>query len=120
LEKRVVLQRLQKSFTPLSKGVVYYTIISAFNSLRLTDREIQLLAYTNFRGTISSITAKNQFCNIYDTSLATVNNLISKLKKKKLLVKTGGKICVNHVLNINLKDKAILHIKLNNATEEVT
>lgn len=118
MERKVVIQKLQKNLSPTTKRIVYYTIISTLNSLRLTEREIQLLAYTNMRGSISAITAKNQFCSLYNTSIPTVNNLISKLKKKQLLVKSAGRICVNEKINIDLRNQTVLNINLTDVPEE--
>ena len=59
----------------------YYTILSAINSLQLTEREIQLIAYTAIKGNISYREYRDQFCKEHNTSSPTINNIISKLKK---------------------------------------
>lgn len=117
----ITIQEIHKTSEDLQKGIIYYQIVSAINNLSLTQREIELLAYTNKRGTISSITSKKGYISVFGSSLATVNNMICKLKKKKLLIKANRKITVNPQLSPNLSLPIVLKIVLKNdkkTTEE--
>jgi hypothetical protein len=107
------VQSINKDCDSLEKGMTYYTIISIVLNLELTPREIELLSFTNKRGNISSITAKNAYINIFGSSLATVNNMISKLRKRGLLVKDNKKIVVNSKMSPDLDSKIVLQISLN-------
>lgn len=76
----------------------YYSVISTINHLKLTQREIQLIAFTSIKGNISYSSIREEFCVKYKSSGATINNMISKLKKLRVFVKDGGKVKVNPVL----------------------
>jgi hypothetical protein len=90
----------------------YYDIVSSLNSLNLTKREIQLVAYTAIHGNISYTHIKNDFCAKYDTSVQTIYNIVSKLMKLKVFVKDNRKIKVNPVLALKFNDDIRLEITL--------
>jgi TATA-box binding protein (TBP) (component of TFIID and TFIIIB) len=90
----------------------YYTLLSAVNSLGLTEREIQLVAFTAIKGNISYANIREEFCKKYESSSATINNIISKLKKINVLVKDGGKVKVNNVIVLDFTKDITLEIKM--------
>jgi len=90
----------------------YFSIISTINDLGMTEREIQLVAYTALHGNISYKHLKEEFCSLYNSSIPTINNMISKLKKVKVLVKMDGKIKINPLLSLNFKKDVSLVITL--------
>jgi hypothetical protein len=90
----------------------YYTLLSAVNSLGLTEREIQLIAFTAIKGNISYANIREEFCKKYNSSSATINNIISKLKKLNVLVKDGGKVKVNNVIVLDFAKDITLEIKM--------
>ena len=90
----------------------YYTLLSAVNSLGLTEREIQLIAFTAIKGNISYANIREEFCKKYNSSSATINNIISKLKKLNVLVKDGGKVKVNNVIVLDFTKDITLEIKM--------
>jgi DNA-binding MarR family transcriptional regulator len=112
--KKTIVQKLKliknDSFLLAEK---YYAILSAINDLKLTQREIQLIAFTAISGNMSYKYIREDFCKKYDTTSATINNIISKLKKMGVLVKNGSKIKVNPVILLNFSnDDVILEVKL--------
>lgn len=110
-----VIQVLKKtSKDEVEKAVKYYSLLSVWNNLKLTQREIQLLAYTAIRGTISSLSSKEDFSRSFGSSPATINNMISKLKDLSLLVKGSGKYKVNEKINLDFSKDIILGFKLFN------
>ena len=111
--KTVVVQRLQKSLDDeYVLAEKYYSILSALNNLNLTKREIELVAYTAVRGTISYANTRNEFCKKYETTTATINNIVSKLKKVGIFVKEAGKIRVNPVIVVDFRKDLSLVVKL--------
>jgi len=90
----------------------YYNVLSSVNNLKLTQREIQLVAFTAIKGNISYANIREEFCNKYDTTNPTINNIISKLKKLKILVKDGTKVKVNPIIILPFSKDVILEIKL--------
>jgi predicted HTH transcriptional regulator len=111
----MVLQKLKKDVKDeFSKAEYYYSIISVVNNLNLTEREIQLVAFTSVKGNITYANVREEFCKKYNTSSATINNIISKLKKLKIFVKEEGKVKVNPVIVLNFSSPVILQIQLGN------
>lgn len=109
----MIVQRLKKLIPQdVSVAERYFAIISAFNQLGLTDREIQLMGYIVTSGSITVPSHRTQFCDVYKTTSATVNNMVSKLKKKNLLVKVDGKIVVNPIISLDFSKDVQLEIKL--------
>lgn len=111
--KPIILQRLKHVEQDVFlRAQRYYMILSAVNHLKLTEREIQLIAFTAVRGNISYSNNREEFCTLYKSSPPTINNLISKLKKTGILIKDGTKIKVNPVISLDFEKDITLEIKL--------
>jgi len=107
----MILQRLNSPVeSSLQLAEKYYSVISAINDLKLTPREIQLIAFTSIRGNMSYTNIREEFCEMYSTSSPTINNIISKLKKKGILVKDKGKIKVHPIIALDFKNDVKLEI----------
>ena len=109
----MVAQKIVKAFTPMEKAIVYFKVISALNDLHLSDREVQLLAFMAVRGTISNPAAREDFCKMYSTTKATVGNLLSKLRRMKLIFSEGKRVKLTPALTLDFTQDMILQIKLN-------
>jgi hypothetical protein len=108
-----IVQRLKNSVdSDVSLAEKYYRIISAVNSLRLTNREVQLIAFAATRGNISYANIRKAFCEKYGSTPAAINNIVSKLKKMGILIKDGTKVKVNPVILLNFEKDIILQISL--------
>ena len=90
----------------------YYTLLSAVNNLKLTQRELQLIAFTAIRGNISYANIRKDFCEKYGTTNPSINNIISRLKKLGILVKDGTKVKVNPQILLNFEHDITLEIRL--------
>lgn len=90
----------------------YYSVLSAINGLKLTQREIQLVAFTAVKGSMSFANVRDEFCKKYETTSPTINNMISKLKKMGILTKTNGKIKVNPIIQLDFSQDITLQIRL--------
>ena len=113
MEGIILVQKLRKKENDVfSLAERYYTILSAVNDLHLTEREIQLIAFTAVKGNISYANIREEFCNKHNTSSATINNIISKLKKIGVLIKDGTKVKVNPVIILDFNKNISLEIKL--------
>jgi hypothetical protein len=112
--RNVVLQKLKKK----ENGDVmllaerYYTILSAVNNLKLTQREIQLIGFTAVKGNISYGSIREEFCKKHNTSNASINNIISRLKRMGVLVKDASKVKVNPKILLNFENDVVLEIRL--------
>jgi DNA-binding MarR family transcriptional regulator len=109
----MILQRLKKELTnDIDISYRYYSVLSALNDLFLTKREIQLISFISVFGSISLNENREKFCNSYKTTSATVNNMISKLKRRNLLIKKDGKIVVNPIISLDFSKDVSLEIKI--------
>ena len=114
-----VVQQLQS--TQVDEYAVaekYYGILSAINNLGLTKREIELIAFTAVKGSISYANHRAELCEKYNTTTATINNIVSKLKKVSVFIKEDGKIQVNPIIVVDFKKNLNLLIKIIHEEEE--
>lgn len=113
VNKKIIVQKLKKAETDVYESAQrYYSILSAVNNLGLTERELQLVAFTAVKGNISYKYIREEFCQKYKSSAPTINNIISKLKKLGVLVKDGSKIKVNPVITLDFENDVVLEIKI--------
>ena len=111
----VSVQKIKKGYGQnMDRAIAYYSMISVLNQFSLTTRELQLLAFTALRGSITNPAAREDFCQTYKTSQATINNIISKLRKLKLFVKEQNKIRVHPALALDFSSPIVLQIVLSN------
>lgn len=114
---QIIAQKIHKEYSkPIDLAIVYYQILSDLNNLNLSKREIELIAHTAIRGVISSITSKEEYIKKFGSSKATVNNMISKLTRMKLFIKTENKIEVNKQICPDFSKKNLvlqLNLKIN-------
>lgn len=113
MEKKIILQKLRKDVDDqFALAEKYYSILSAINNLGLTQREIQLVAFTAIKGNITYANVREEFCKKYKTTSPTINNIISKLKKLGIFIKETGKVKINPVIVIDFTKDLTLEIKL--------
>jgi len=109
----MIVQRLKKeAVNGVSIAEKYYSILSVLNDMGLTSRDIQLVAFTAINGNIASRDNKQIFCMEYDTTMATVNNIVSKMRRLGLFVKKDKMIQVNPLVNLDFQKGLNLDIKL--------
>lgn len=109
----MIVQRLRKGVsTDIQLAEKYYSILSAVNSLNLTQREIQLVAFTAIKGNITYANVREEFCKTHNTTSPTINNIISKLKKIGIFIKESGKVKINPKIVIDFKKDVTLGITL--------
>lgn len=115
MEPRTLTKQTIRINTPsvLDIAVKYYTILSVLGDMHLTPRELQLLAFTATRGSISSGGAKKQFIELFGTSKNTIENLKGSLKDKGLIVKDDDdNYRVASHLRRNFKNLACLRLDI--------
>lgn len=95
----------------------YFQILSVLNNLGLSKGDISLLTFTLVKGNISDTHIKDEYCKEYNTTRATINNIVDRLKKKNILHKKDKKIFVNPVLSkLSFDDSFSLVIVINKDT----
>ncbi len=108
-----IVQRLKTSVLDnYALAEKYYRLLSAVNDLKLTNREVQLIAFTAIKGNISYANIRKEFCDKYDSTPPAINNIISKLKKMGVFVKDGTKVKVNPVILLNFEKDIVLQITI--------
>lgn len=90
----------------------YYSILFSVNGINVTEREIQLVSFIAVNGSISYKHNKEEFCKQYNTSAATINNMVSRLKQLNILIKDDGKIKVLPTIALDFKKNIGLQIVL--------
>jgi len=109
----IIVQRLKKVIVrDIDVAEKYYAILSTLNGFELTERELQLMAFIAVEGSVSVSERRVKFCEDFKTTSATVNNMVSKLKKKQLLIKREGHIVVNPLITLDFKRDLQLEIKM--------
>jgi len=109
----MIVQSLKKVVdTDMQLAEKYYSILFTINNLHLTEREIQLIAFTAIKGNITYANVREEFCKTYNSTSPTINNIVSKLKRLGIFVKENGKVKINPKIIIDFKKDLMLNIKL--------
>lgn len=109
----IIIQKLKRAVaSEIELAEKYYAFLSSLNGLNLAPREIQLVAFAAIKGNISNNNVREEFIKTYDSSEATITNIICRLKKIKVIVKEGGKNKVNPQIVVDFKKDIILQITL--------
>lgn len=109
----MIIQRLKKVYKEdFLIAEKYYSVLSVINGFDLTERELQLIAFIAVYGSVSIDEKRKDFCERFNTTRATVNNMVSRLKKKQLLIKREGRIVVNSLISLDFRKDLQLEIKL--------
>ena len=109
----MIVQSLKKDVkTDMQLAEKYYSVLFTINNLHLTEREIQLIAFTAIKGNITYANVREEFCKTYNSTSPTINNIVSKLKRLGIFVKENGKVKVNPKICIDFKKDLMLNIKL--------
>lgn len=110
----VIVQEITKMVkTDVEQGMKYYSVLSALNNLELTNRQIQLLAFTAIRGTITPLSARQEFVELFDSSLNSIENIKGKLVRMGLIVKIGEMYKILPSIDLDFKKDIVLKIQLN-------
>jgi hypothetical protein len=113
----MIVQRFKrKERDKFSSVKKYYSILFSINEINVTEREIQLVSFIALNGSISYKHVKEEFCKEFNTSNATINNLVSGLKKLGILIKDDGKIKILPAIQLDFSKNIVLQITLENET----
>ena len=113
-EKQVIVKTIKKTYdSKIKAGITWFKFISAINDIKLTPRELQLLSFINYRGTISSTSSKKDFCTAFNSSVGTISNITARLLKKKLLVKEKSKIKLHPALRVDFSSNFVVRFFIN-------
>ena len=115
MDKDVIIQKISSpSESVFQKAVKYYSVLFTLKGISIPDMQMNILAFTAVRGSISSGGAKEKFIEMFPTTTkASIGNVVFQLKKKGYLIKRDKKIIVNPSIYLDFKRPIILQIKLN-------
>jgi hypothetical protein len=109
----MIVQSLKRNISSdVELAEKYYNVLFIINNIHLTEREIQLVAFTAIKGNITFANVREEFCKTYNSSSASINNIISKLKKIGIFIKENGKVKINPKIIIDFTKDLMLNIKL--------
>jgi hypothetical protein len=110
---QVVVQKLNKrEASELNLAIRYFTIIAAISDVPLTKRQIELLAFTALKGTISSGGAIQDFVETFNSSKGSLENMKHTLVKLGLIVKIDNKYKVVPTLCLDFSKSLVLQVNL--------
>ncbi len=115
MDKDVIIQKISSpSESSFQKAVKYYSVLFALKGESIPEMQMNILAFTAVRGSISSGGAKEKFIEMFPTTTkASIGNVVFQLKKKGFLIKRDKKIIVNPSISLDFKRPLVLRIKLN-------
>jgi len=112
---------LKEKENPYDLALTYCTIILALEGEHLPKKELELLAFTIVRGKINPFTTKNDFAQMYKSTLFSINNMISRLTRKGYLIKEKNIISPNPSLKLDFTEGFFLNmgviVKRNKGTD---
>jgi len=111
--EKIVVQKIVKVNSDITQ--MYFRIVSAINNLQLTDRDISLLSFVANKGNISDKKLRMEFCVQNDTTMDSINNIVSKLKKMGMLVKPEKVIYLASIFKFDYTKDIQLQIDLKHA-----
>jgi hypothetical protein len=118
---KVIVQKLSKKIpTDIEKAIKYYSILNVVDNLNLTLKQVELLAFTSVRGTITSPSARQEFITMFDSTLPSLENIKNKLKRRGWLVEVDRKYRVNPKVNLDFSRDIVLQINLLSARSSET
>jgi hypothetical protein len=119
---KITRQEIKKEFSSeFDKALTYYTVLFALGGFELRPSELNLVAFSALKGTISTPPVKKEFMEKFNYSAAFTNNLISALKKKRIIVKgIDNKNRIAPSLVIDFKKPTLLNIFIDVRSEEPT
>ena len=82
-------------------AISYFQLLSAWNNFKLSEGEIKLLAHIALNKGIVSGFCKISYVENHNSSIAAIDNTISKLKKKKLLVKKDNTVLLDSRITLD-------------------
>lgn len=118
-DKQTLVKTIKKSYTDkIQAGIIWFKFIAAINHIKLAPRELELLAFINYRGTISSTSAKDEFCKMFDSSHGTISNISARLLKEDILVKEKSKTKLHPSLRVDFDKEFTIRFFMNVKNQE--
>ena len=112
-QKKILVQKLKfEDDDLLTKAIRYYDFFFSIYGKKLPKRELELFSFTSVRGTITPMSARNEFIQKFKSSKASIENIKGKLIKKGLLIFVDKKYRVNPKFQIDFTKDIIIRLDL--------
>ena len=110
---KFTIEKNQQTYEkPIERAIAYYRTLFALNNIKLQKKELELLAFTSIRGTITPPSARQEFCEQFKTTINHTENLKASLIKKGYLVKKDSVYRVLPALQKDFSLPLIMQITL--------
>lgn len=115
---KVIVQKIHKAVeSDVEKAIKFYSVLFALNNIKLPYKQLCLLAFTAAKGSITSPSARKEFVETFDSSLASLENMKQELVKSGLLVQIDRKYKVSPLLALDFSKDIMLQINLKGKNE---
>jgi hypothetical protein len=111
------IQKIEKLYSSqIEVAKQYYKIVFEMNGIHIRDKELELIAFSAVRGTISTPPIREEYIETCKVSNASMHNMSARLQKFKVFIKDKeGKVRVNPQIHPDFSQPEILiAIKLTN------
>lgn len=108
------LKIVKKYDKPVYRAIAYYSVLFTLNDIKLTRKELELLAFIAVRGTITPASARDEFIAQFGSSKASIENIKGSLVRKKMLIRKNRMYRINPTLALDFEKRIVLQINLNN------
>jgi hypothetical protein len=110
---KVIVQKIKREVaSDVEKAIKYYSVLLALNGVKLPQKQLYLLAFTAAKGSITSPAARKEFIEMFNSSLASLENMKQELVKAGFLVQIDMKYRVNPRLALDFSKDILLQINL--------
>lgn len=92
---------LSKNYkSEIETSTKFFEIVSIVNSLGFTELDSSVIAYISSKGSIKGVKDKEELCSYFGIkSIPSLNNILSKVKRKKFIIKDSQGYKVNPYFN---------------------
>jgi hypothetical protein len=82
---------------------IFLFLVCSFNNIKLGPMELEFLGFMMLRDGVVTV-GKKLYCEQYGRTMSRVDNIISLLKKKKILVKIDNKVRIHPKIVVGFKE----------------
>lgn len=112
----------KKSFNSEMEFVkLYYTLIFNFYNIKVSQKEVDLVAFSTIKGTLSTPPVREEYLKTFNMSKGSMYNMLSNLQKLSIIVKDEEKkYRVNPNIVIDTTKPVILSLQIEKTNGQTT
>lgn len=116
---KVIVQKIGVKVTSdVERAIKYCSVLLTANGIKIPQKQLYLLAFTAAKGSITSPAARKEFVEMFDSSLASLENMKQELVKAGLLVQVDMKYRAHPKLALDFSKDILLQINLIGSDKE--